>query len=180
MLAVNEGVSVHDLVTPRPSAMLAVNEGVSVHDLVTPQPSAMITITEGIAVHDDVKPHRINIVFAAYAKNSFTSVTEIDATSAGPAPKGYTISGPAFDISITGSYKPPINICFNLPEVTDRNIFDHLRVLHGETDMNKQIVLVDRTTEQDFNGKNVCAQVNSLSRFVIVRDAQPDSRARRM
>jgi hypothetical protein len=75
---------------------------------------------------------------------------------------------PAFDLSTTASFDPPIGICFYLPSITDAGFFSGLKILHNEDG-----VLVDRTTGQNFGAKIVCGSVSSLSPFVIGHTATP-------
>ena len=48
-----------------------------------------------------------------------------------------------------------------------------MKVLHGETDANNQLVLIDRTTGLDFASHTVCSSVTSLSPFVIAQSQSP-------
>lgn len=64
--------------------------------------------------------------------------------------------------------QPPISVCFNLPAITDATVFAQLRLLHNENG-----VLVDRTAIQDFANKLICANVSSLSPFVLASSSLP-------
>jgi hypothetical protein len=105
--------------------------------------------------------------------DGLTTGIPIDPNSAGPAPNGYTITGPAFEIATSATYSAPVNVCFSLPAITNQVTFSHLKVLHGETDANNQTVLVDRTTGLDFASHTVCSSVTSLSPFVIAQSSSP-------
>lgn len=90
-------------------------------------------------------------------------------SSAGTPPQGYTIPNnePAYDITTTASYTPPVTVCFRVSSINDQAEFARVRILHGEGGQ-----LVDRTILQpnspapDFATRTVCARVNSLSPFV--------------
>jgi len=84
----------------------------------------------------------------------------------GTLPTGYVLSDGsiAFDLTTTASFTPPIDVCFTIAGVDNPDNFAQLRLLHKENG-----VLVDRTVSSDFTTRTVCARVNSLSPFVIVR-----------
>jgi hypothetical protein len=115
----------------------------------------------------------LTITYADVTSNGLTTVVPIDPNSVGLAPNGYTITGPAYEISTSATYTAPVNVCFNLPSITDQTTFSHLKVLHGETDANNQTVLVDRTTGLDFASHTVCSSVTSLSPFIISQSSTP-------
>jgi Tol biopolymer transport system component len=115
---------------------------------------------------------------AGEASVTFTQVTSAGTTtftpinppsSGGSPPPGYTIlgSGPAFGITTTAAYTPPVTVCFSVSSVNDAATFERVRILHGENG-----ALVDRTLvapdalAPDFAMRRVCARVNSLSPFV--------------
>jgi hypothetical protein len=173
MIGVNEQIHVLDTPTLLPSAMIGVNEQIHVLDTPALLPSAMIAVNENITVNDAVTTHGILVTFAGTLAPGITSIVPIDPFSVGPAPGGFTITGPAFNITTTAIYTPPVTVCFNLPEITDQNIFSHLKVLHGELNADNQLVLVDRTTGQNFSTRTLCGQVNSLSPFVIAEAVTP-------
>jgi hypothetical protein len=106
----------------------------------------------------------VTVKFAGVTGAGTTSIGPIDPTTAGQLPNGYQLTGNsiAFDISTTAIVQPPLTICFNVPSVTDPTIFSQLRMLHKENGS-----LVDRTSSQDFATKMICANVNSLSPFVL-------------
>jgi hypothetical protein len=120
----------------------------------------------------------------------FDNVTTAGATTINPvspvsgtntAPTGYvTIAGAgmAFDISTTASNSGPITLCFTVSNITDRALFDSLRVQHGE---NGQLVDgtilsgvplppgCDTNLVPNFTNKTICACVTSLSPFMIMQ-----------
>ena len=66
----------------------------------------------------------------------------IDPATAGTLPGGYSLGPglPAYEITTTTAYTPPVIVCINVPTVTDPANSPSLRILHGEGG-----VLVDRT-----------------------------------
>jgi hypothetical protein len=114
------------------------------------------------------------VTFAGVSTAGTTTVSPIDPHAQGPAPEGFLISGPAFDIATTAQFTAPVTICFTLTSVADPNAFANLRVLHGEGGL-----LVDRTTSHDFATRQLCATVSSLSPFVVATVTTPrDSKQR--
>ncbi|MBA2435984.1 MAG: right-handed parallel beta-helix repeat-containing protein [Chthoniobacterales bacterium] len=115
----------------------------------------------------------VTVTFATISQGGFTTFILIDPpSSAGPPPPGYTIleEAPAYDISTTASFTPPITVCFTVSSITDEAEFARLRILHGEDGQ-----LVDRTDldSLDFASRTVCAQVDSLSPFVVALAPAP-------
>ena len=88
----------------------------------------------------------------------------------GQLPNGYLLTGSsfAFDITTSATVESPITTCFNVTTVTDPAAFAQLRILHNENG-----TLIDRTSSQDFALKTVCANVNSLSPFVVASTLIP-------
>ena len=111
--------------------------------------------------------------FASITSGGFTTFTVIAPPSAaGSPPAGYTIldDAPAYDIATTATYTPPITVCFTVNSITDEAEFARVRILHGENGQ-----LVDRTDPDslDFASHTVCAQVDSLSPFVVALAPAP-------
>lgn len=111
---------------------------------------------------------------------SFSNVSQAGSTSFTPIignqndlPNGYTLcpNCPAYDITTTAAYTPPITVCLGVPAAVTEPIFLRMRLLHGEGG-----VLVDRTTNRftDGNGQRfVCGSVNSLSPFILASNVSP-------
>ena len=111
---------------------------------------------------------------------SFSNVSQSGTTSFTPitpnqndVPTGYTLcpNCPAYEITTTANYTPPIEVCLGVPASVSPSLFLQMRLLHGENGM-----LVDRTTNRvtDGNGQRfVCGEVNSLSPFVLASSAVP-------
>jgi hypothetical protein len=128
--------------------------------------SAQTPAGENVAV----QLNGVQVTFASITGAGTTTIMSINPAAAGQLPNGYQLTGDsvAFDISTTAIVQPPISVCFNLPLITDASVFAQLRLLHSENGM-----LVDRTTTQDFANKLICAQVNSLSPFVLASSSLP-------
>ena len=109
--------------------------------------------------------------FAQVTAAGTTTFTPINPpSSAGTPPTGYTIEddAPAYDITTTATYAPPIDVCFTVSSVNDATVFSKLRLLHGENG-----VLVDRTFRQDFTARQIYARVSALSPFVLAMTDTP-------
>jgi N-acetylneuraminic acid mutarotase len=113
-----------------------------------------VTVTSG----------NVGATFPQVASAGTTTFTPINPNSAGAPPSGFTIApdAPAYEITTTATYTPPIEVSFTVSSVNDAVAFSKLRILHGENG-----VLVDRTSRQDFNARLIYAQVSSLSPFVL-------------
>jgi hypothetical protein len=118
-----------------------------------------------------VQGNGVTVTYATVTAAGTTTFTPINPpSSAGTPPTGYTIVGdaPAYDITTTATYAPPIDVCFTVSSVNDATVFSKLRLLHGENG-----VLVDRTFRQDFSARQICARVSSLSPFVLAMTDTP-------
>ena len=110
-----------------------------------------------------VETTAVSLTFSDVATSGETTVTPIDPSATPlPAPGQYAIDGaPACEITTTASFSGPITLCFQ-SAVDDPDVFGALRVLHGENG-----VWVDRTVSHDYASGQICAEVTSLSPFVI-------------
>jgi len=105
----------------------------------------------------------IDITFAGATVPGSTSIVPIDPSQAGTLPGNFTLyNNIVFDITTTATVTPPIDVCFNLPSVTDPNVWAMLQVMHNEGG-----TLTNRTTFSDFVLKQICGRVPSLSPFAI-------------
>ena len=101
--------------------------------------------------------------FPTVATAGTTSLLQLDAAAQTAPPTGDTFLSPAFDISTTAVFTPPVNVCFTLPAITNATTFQHLRVLHKPAG-----VWVDEPTSvASFSSKQLCAKVTSLSPFAV-------------
>jgi hypothetical protein len=82
-------------------------------------------------------------------------------------PTGFALcpTCPAFEITTTAEYEPPVKVCIEAPDSISVEEFLRLRLMHGEND-----IFVDRTTEYiSIPGvaRIVCGEVDSLSPFAL-------------
>jgi hypothetical protein len=107
----------------------------------------------------------ITVNFNTVENAGTTSVALIDPEWAGELPPGYQIAGAnlAFEVYTTATYTPPVTVCFVLSSL-DPDTFAAARLLH-----NDGTGLVDVTSSKDFVTQTICANVNSLSPFVVAR-----------
>lgn len=113
-----------------------------------------------------------DVTFSNVSQAGTTSFTPI-APNQNDLPTGYTLCPdcPAYEITTTANYTPPIEVCLGVPASVTESLFLRMRLLHGENG-----VLVDRTTNRitDGNGQRfVCGSVNSLSPFILASNAAP-------
>jgi len=138
----------------------------------------------GDACDDDFDantPIGTNVAVQAPSANvSFSNVSQSGTTSFTPItpnqndlPTGYTLcpNCPAYEITTTAVYTPPIEVCLGVPASVTEPLFLQMKLLHGENG-----VLVDRTTNRYTGGNGqrfVCGSVNSLSPFILASSAVP-------
>ncbi|MFZ1702183.1 MAG: FG-GAP-like repeat-containing protein [Pyrinomonadaceae bacterium] len=137
----------------------------------TPTPTPTPNTPTGSNVTVAAPSNDANVTFSQVTTFGTTTFTPISPpSSAGTPPPGYTIldSDPAYDITTTAAYTPPVTVCFTVSSINDAPTFSRVRVLHGEGGP-----LVDRTIlppnepAPDFPTRRVCANVDSLSPFVL-------------
>ena len=105
------------------------------------------------------------VEFSGVKSEGTTTFTPIDPN--GLPTGGYTLcpTCPAFDITTTAEYTPPVTVCLQVPASTTPDDFFRLRLMHGEDG-----AYVDRTTGHITNGSGerfVCGEVSSLSPFAL-------------
>ena len=111
---------------------------------------------------------------------NFSGVSSQGTTSFAPItvaqnalPDGYTLcpSCPAYEITTTAIYTPPITVCLGVSASVSDTIFQQMKLLHGEHG-----VFVNRTSNRytDAQGRRfVCGAVDSLSPFVLASSLSP-------
>jgi hypothetical protein len=129
-----------------------------------------VTIAAGpnITIQTTCGDARVN--FAQVPAAGGITFMPINPFTVGRPPAGYTIPGfgPAYEISTTANYTPPVTVCLTAASVNDPTLFAGLRILHGEGGQ-----LVDRTIlapdwpSPDFPTRRICARVQTLSPFVL-------------
>lgn len=107
-----------------------------------------------------------SVRFSSVAQSGSTSFTLI-APDDNDMPAGYSLcrTCPAFEITTTAAYSPPVEVCLPVPAALDTETFNTLALLHGENG-----AYVDRTSElrTDPGGqRHVCGIVASLSPFAL-------------
>jgi hypothetical protein len=116
-----------------------------------------------------VTSERSTITFSDVTTRGTTTVEPIAASELTLSiPGQFSLDGAtAYEVSTTADIVGPIVLCFKVGPIDDAEVFASLRVLHGEDGE-----LVDRTSSRDFAAGTVCAQVDSLSPFVIAMGAR--------
>jgi hypothetical protein len=111
----------------------------------------------------------ITVNFASVQNGGTTSVEPIDPDWAGELPPGYQIVGAdlAFEIWTTATYTPRVTVCFVL-SLLNPDVFAAARIFHNDGGG-----LVDVTSSKDFATQTICADVNSLSPFIVLRPTRP-------
>ncbi|MDQ1557736.1 MAG: hypothetical protein QOD32_796, partial [Pyrinomonadaceae bacterium] len=105
-----------------------------------------------------------NVTYTVVNTAGVTNATPINPATAGTLPAGYTLLAGrrGADITTTVGFSGLVTVCTVVPSVNDPQAFAGVRLLHGEGG-----ALVDRTTSSNFVSRTVCAQVASLSPFVL-------------
>lgn len=112
----------------------------------------------------------VTVQFAGVSQPGITTVSPIDGSTAGTLPAGFSLGDglPAFEISTTAVYTPPLTVCLQVPLITNPVTFNALNIFHYENG-----VLVNRTVSRDFAAKTICASVSGLSPFVVAQNLAP-------
>jgi hypothetical protein len=117
--------------------------------------------------NSQTKVGNTTVIFSNVSSSGTTSVTAIDPNTVAAAPSGYSFCAdcPAYDITTTATYSPPVTVCIRAPNVLD---VSQLKLLHFETTQ-----WVDRTTNVNAGTKTVCGDVTSLSPFAVAQGQTP-------
>ncbi|MGH9946571.1 MAG: choice-of-anchor Q domain-containing protein [Pyrinomonadaceae bacterium] len=112
----------------------------------------------------------VSVTFGGVSQAGTTSQYSIAPASAGPVPMGFTFGPglPAYEITTNAVYTPPVTVCIQVPSVTTAVAFAALYLFHFENG-----ALRDRTSLRDFATKTICAEVTSLSPFVVAQQVAP-------
>ena len=120
------------------------------------------------------------LIEAPNATVTFANVTDAGTTSFTPItvapadmPAGFSLcpTCPAFEITTTAEYEPPVTVCLEAPAQIGAQEFLALRLMHGENG-----VFVNRTTAHithDDGARFVCGTVDSLSPFALAFNLAP-------
>ena len=120
----------------------------------------------------------VSVTFSSVLTAGTTTVVPIAPGTAGPLPAGYSYgsSFPAYEITTTAVYTPPITVCLQVPGVTNAATFAALRILHYVNGVaTDRTILPPDTPAPDFATKTICARVNSLSPFVVAERLAPSA-----
>lgn len=98
------------------------------------------------------------------------TTTQIPISPSGTPPSGYSFGAgfPAFQISTTASYTPPITICMQVPLSVPLATFNTLDILHFENG-----AWVPLVSTRDPMTYFICAVSNSLSPFAFAQNLAP-------
>ena len=127
--------------------------------------SAMPRITTPAGNDVVLRGDALNLRFASVTEG-VTSYTEIAPTSTGLDPGSFSIvpNSPAYNVTTSAVSSGNIDVCLKVPTEYNETNFNLLAVLHGEG-----ANLVDRTLSHDYLKREICAQVTSLSPFVLAQ-----------
>ena len=99
-----------------------------------------------------------------------TNYQTLDTYQAGPMPFGYNTPLEIADISSDTTFNGTARVCFNLQSLEFGGSFQQLRILHLEGND-----LVNRTSSSQPATRTLCADVSSLSPFVIAQNVNAPS-----
>jgi hypothetical protein len=121
----------------------------------------------GTGTNSQTKVGNATVTFSNVSGAGTTTVTAIDPNASAPSPSGYSFCTdcPAYDISTTAAYSPPVAVCISAPNVSNPAA---LKLLHFETGS-----WVDRTTSVNLSTKTVCGDVSTLSPFAVALGPTP-------
>jgi hypothetical protein len=113
-----------------------------------------------------------SILFNTVTNSGQTTYQNLATYQAGPMPFGYNAPLDIGDVSTLATFTGGVKVCFLLPAITDSNLFKQLRILHLESND-----LVNRTSFADVTNQTLCANVTSLSPFVIAQNTNAPTAA---
>jgi Carboxypeptidase regulatory-like domain len=178
------------LITGSPAIDMGNNSGAPVTDqrgVVRPQ-NALVDIgafESGVAAWNGATNTGTNITttmgtvstnFSVVGTAGTTTAVPINPADAGTVPSGYSLGTgfPAYEISTTAIYTAPIRVCIQVSSTTPLATFNALRILHyvNGTPTDATILLPNSPTP-DFATKTICANVSTLSPFVVAQNLAP-------
>jgi uncharacterized repeat protein (TIGR01451 family) len=153
----------------------------------TPPGSPTTTATarhakKGLRSLSTSEDHPESVKFDSIYVDGPTTFTVVDPNTVGPLPAGYVLyDDDAYDISTEALVSGSHVVTFNVPSVTDQNVFDNLRILQIEPESFDPTVgtLLDRTIlspgtpAPDFPNRRISARVAGLGVFVLATLVQP-------
>lgn len=120
----------------------------------------------------------VSATFSSIITSGTTNAVPINPTTAGTLPGGYSLGAgyPAYEITTTAIFTPPIIVCLQVPGVTNPMNFASLRILHNEGGtLVDRTILPPYTPAPDFATKTICARVSFLSPFVVAEILSPSA-----
>jgi len=75
----------------------------------------------------------VTVTYANVTVAGLTSAVTIDPNSVASAPNGYTITGPAYEVTTSANYTAPVNVCISLPSIMDATTFSRLTIMKRST-----------------------------------------------
>lgn len=112
----------------------------------------------------------LSLTFSNVTSGGNTVATSIVPASAGALPFGYYLipESVAYDVRTSAQFAGNIELCFNVPNVNDSNLFNNLVIFHNENGE-----LINRTSSRNFAARKICATVTNLSPFVVAAPTAP-------
>ncbi len=118
-----------------------------------------------------IRGEDFNVFLASVDTPGTTLVLPVNPAATGlDIPDGYEIqeNQPAFNFSTTAELSGSASVCLKVPNVFDELLFADLRIMQS---LNGN--LVDQTTSSDYQRKQICGAVTSLSTFLIAEYNAP-------
>ena len=122
-----------------------------------------------------VQTTNASVTFGNVITGGNTTFTPIDPNTAGTPPDGFVAcpTCPAYDITTTATFVPPITVCLDVPASIDAATFNLMYMLAGENGV-LVTVTVSRVTNPD-GTREICGSVDSLSPFLQPQQIPPPS-----
>jgi hypothetical protein len=93
--------------------------------------AAPTPVGSNISVPETAGPTTLNITYTDVNVPGTTTITPLDPATAGTIPGGFSLGNIAFDVDTTSAFVGSVNVCFQVPTVTDPVAFSKLRILHS-------------------------------------------------
>jgi len=93
--------------------------------------AAVTPVGSNINLTETAGPTTVGITFTDVNVPGTTTITPLDPATAGTIPGGFSVGNIAFDLDTTSTFVGSVNVCFQVPTVTDPVAFSKLRILHS-------------------------------------------------